>query len=61
MRMKKRILFQREAKTQKNGQTQTKNEYGVNSPLVIFFLVGNHVNTNNKPTNAPDLVVAVYC
>ena len=33
MRMKKRILFQGEAKTLKNGRKRTKNGYCVNSPL----------------------------
>ena len=40
MRMKKRIVCQGEAKTQKNGRKRTKNGYCVNSPLgyQTFFL-----------------------
>ena len=37
MRMKKRMLFQRKAKTLKNGRKRAKNGYCVNSPLDFFL------------------------
>ena len=36
MGMKKRILFQKEAKTLKNGRKRKKNGYCVNSPLEFY-------------------------
>ena len=47
MRMKKRILCQGEAKTQKNGRKRTKNGYCVNSSLANFNTLRVYTVTHN--------------